>query len=294
MDPETTTTTPGKGAEVLLKAAGRILRPLVRLLVSCNVPFQQVTRLLKQIYVEVASEELADTEQGVSVSRLSLVTGIHRKEIKRLGESADSGYEVPASIAVGARIVARWTGDARFAKSDGRPAPLALGPEDDERGPSFSELVTAVTTDVHPRSVLDELLRLGIVRVDDERHAHLLTAAFVPHKGFDEKVFYLGRNIHDHLDVAGRNVGGEGLPLLERSVHYGALPTEAVDELETLTRREGMKLLETVNRRAQELRGEQAPESAAPARPSERMNFGLYFYRGAAAAPDEGGETRHA
>ena len=99
-------------------------------------------------------------------------------------------------------------------------------------------------------------------------------------EGFDEKVFYFGRNLHDHLDVAGRNLAGEDAPLFERSVHYGSLPASAVDELAELVEDAGMQLLEAINRRSLELRSDTEPGSAPEPGGSERMNFGLYFYRG--------------
>ena len=278
------------GSQVLLRSLYRLLRPLVRLMLARSIPFQQAIGLLKQVYVDVAAEELVRSGDRPSASRLSLSTGIHRKEIKRLHENPASEDDMPASVALGAQLVARWTNETPFVGKDDEPLALTRSPEEGG-APSFHALVTSVTTDIHPRSVLDEWLRLGIVRVDDDKRIHLLTAAFVPHEGFEEKAFYFGRNLHDHIDVAARNVEGETSPKLERSVHYGDLPRAAVDQLETLARREGMKLLERVNRRARQLRADGETRSEQGDGRSERMNFGLYFYRGPGAADDLAGET---
>lgn len=258
-----------------------MLRPLVRLLLSESVSYQQATELLKQVYVESAAHELTHHGHRPSTSRLSLLTGIRRKEVKRIREGPLGDDEVPEAVSLGAQLVARWTGDSPFVDEGGRPLPLVLTA--DAGSPSFHELVRSVTTDIHPRSVLDEWLRLGLVSLDDGERIHLVTAAFVPKQGFEEKTFYLGRNVRDHLAAAARNVVGEGPSTIERSVHYSRLTPEAVSELEEYAEQAGMRLLEDVNRRARKLAGK-AAEGAPVA--AERMNFGLYFFRGP-SAPDD-------
>ena len=64
---------------------------------------------------------------------------------------------------------------------------------------SFETLVASVNTDIRPRAVLDEWLRLGVVQIDDSDQVCLVVDAFVPEKGLDEKAFLFGQNIHDHL-----------------------------------------------------------------------------------------------
>lgn len=65
-------------------------------------------------------------------------------------------------------------------------------------------------------------------------------------------------------------------PYLERSVYYDELSEESVRELNELAEREGMKALQTLNRRA---RGLQATDKGAKD-PVYRINFGLYFFHG--------------
>ncbi len=268
----------GQPSAKLRRALERVLRPLVRLMLSQNLPIQEASSLLKQVYFDVANEELERSQRKRSDSRLSLMTGIHRKELKRLREHSDSAIaEPPRSISLGAQLIARWTGDQRYLDAEGRPRPLIRATVADAEAdePSFDDLVKSVSRDIHPRSVLDEWIRLGLVRVDDARRIHLLTAAFVPRQGFDEKLFYLGRNGHDHLDAAVRNIQGSESPLLERSVHYNSLAPDDVNALARFAEQEGMKLLEKLNEMARERSSEPHDDEKA-----ERMNFGLYFYRG--------------
>lgn len=261
-------------AAALVRALRHLLQPLVRVLLRHRVTFPYLSALLKGVYVAVGETELADESGPASASRLSLLTGIHRKDIRRLREEPSDGYAPPRAVSLGARLVARWTASPEFLDRRGRPRPLARGAEDPERGPCFDDLVASVSTDIRPRAVLDEWLRLGIVELDAQDRVRLASDAFVPSKGFDEKAHYFGRNLHDHLAAAGHNLSGEGAPLLERSVYYDGLTEESVTELAELSEKLGMDALQTVNGRALALQRRDAKRGARL-----RMNFGIYFFR---------------
>jgi hypothetical protein len=259
---------------VLQRAATRALRPLVGLMIEHGLTYTWLSGVLKSVFVDVADKEFRLPDKRQTDSRLTLLTGVHRKEIRRFRESKRViDEDPPTSIYLGAQLVAIWTGDERFLDSDGNPVPLPR--LDRETRPNFEELVTSVNTDIRPRAILDEWLRLGAVEVDENDCVKLKTEAFVPSNGFEEKVYYLGRNVHDHIAAARHNVQGEEPPFLERSVYYDELSAESVLELEKLARRESMKVLRTLNRKAREL--QEADGEAANA--DYRINFGVYFYR---------------
>jgi len=263
-------------------ALSRLLAPLVRLLLSHGVTHPFLANLLKRVYVEVAEREFTIEGRPQTTSRLSLLTGIHRKDVKRLREQPAEGQGVPRSVSLGAQLVSRWIGLDEYRDADGpRPLPR-LAPADG--GPSFESLVESVSKDIRPRAVLDEWLRLGVAHVDEQDRISLNTGAFVPARGFDEKAHYLGRSVADHIAAAGRNLAGAAPPLLERSVYYDELSEASVAELSELSRRLGADALEEVNRRALELQTRDASSAGA----HRRMSFGVYFYedRDANAPPD--------
>lgn len=282
MTPDVPQTAQHEGASLLLAAMRRVLRPVARMMLAQNIGYRQASELLKQVYVDVARADLADEAAASSISRISLFTGINRKEVKRLRENETETIQIPKSVSQGALIIEAWTNSRRYLDADGRPLPLPRS-ADAPNEPNFDELIRSVTSDVHARTVLDEWLRLGLVFVGDLGRIHLVTPAFVAKHGLREKVFYFERNLHDHLAVAAANLEDHKDPLLERSVHYRGLPPAAIDELQALAQREGMKALQAVNRRALELRvfsdAEVSQSDEHGAVSNERMNFGLYFYR---------------
>jgi hypothetical protein len=141
-------------------------------------------------------------------------------------------------------------------------------------GISFEALVTSQSKDIRPRAVLDEWQRLGIVRVDEADRVCLNVEGFIPEKGFDEKAYYVGHNVHDHLAAGAHNLLGGTPPFLERSVYSDQISDASARELAELSRKLGMQLLQTIFRRAQELEARDARNRTA----TTRMNFGIYFF----------------
>lgn len=260
-------------ARPLLAAVQRLLRPLVRLLVHFSVPYTVVSELLRWVYVDVAVREFPIADKPQTDSRISLLTGVHRREVKRLRRKGDLRFEAPRSATLGAQIIALWTTRKEYLGQDGAPRDLpyvAVTP----REPSFEDLVRSVSRDIRPRVVLDEWLRLGVAELREGEVVHLVTDAFVPAKGADELAYFFGRNVHDHVAAGAHNLMGEEPAFLERSVFYNNLSADSVAELAELARERGMQLLREVNSRAAEMQKHDSPRPQT----KHRINFGLYFF----------------
>lgn len=270
---EPTTPTPPKA---LVSALLRLLRPLVRLLIAKGIGLPSAVEMLKETYVSVAEQDFANGSKKQTDSRISILTGVHRKDVKRLRAQDSAEFQVPKSIGLGPLVVAKWVSATATTDSQGRPLPLPRQPNKPGAA-SFDSLVESISTDIRPRALLDEWLRLGVARLDDQGRVVLNQSAFVPEQGFDEKAYYLGRNIHDHLAVATNNLLGTGNRALERSVHYTGLTPESAQIVQQTAERLGMESLLAINRLALEL----TEKDSAKPEATRRLNFGLYFYDGA-------------
>lgn len=257
----------------LLKALRHVMRPLVRLMLRKGVTYLVFADLLKEVFVEVADREFRLDDKAPTDSRISLLTGVHRKDVRRLRNTSDpDSSTLPENITFGAQLVNAWT-NAPFCNNAGQPLPLPrLASVGGDR--SFDALVAKVSTDIRARVVLDEWLRLGVVRLDEQECVHLEAQAFVPQKGFDEKTAYLGHNLHDHACAAVHNLTSEGPAFFERSVHYDALAPMSVEALREAVASEGMQALLSFNRLAAELEFRDLPSLE----PRQRITVGLYFY----------------
>jgi hypothetical protein len=259
----------------LLKAARRLMRPLVRLMMQSGLTFPVLADALRRLFVEIAADDLLLDSRARTDSRISLLTGVHRKEIRRLREMPVDSDAAPDIVTLASQIVARWAGAARFVDTEGRPRPLPRVSREGA-GPSFDELVALVTSDIRPRAVLDDLLGHGVVIMDAEDRVQLNTIAFIPRPGGEEQLFYFARNLHDHVSAAVANIGAPGAPpFLDRSVHYDRLTPAQVDVLREYAREAAMRVLLDVNRRAQELT-EATPETDSTE--TGRINFGIYVF----------------
>lgn len=264
---------PAGPPEALIAALRRVLRPLVRLMISKGVTLPTLTTLLKETFVAVAEEDFPVRGKRQTDSRINLLTGVHRKDVKRLREETQTERSIPPAVGLGVQIVSRWVSDPSMTDSEGQPIPLprqGKTPTD----PSFDGLVESISKDVRPRAVLDEWIRLGVAILDEDDRVTLNRQAFVPEKGFDEKAFYFGRNIHDHLAATAHNLLQDGNPRLERSVHYGGLRESSVKALAEDAEKVGMEALLTLNRLARErVEADKGTDEA-----THRFNFGLYFF----------------
>lgn len=269
---------PGDPPQALVHALQRVLRPLIRLMLSRGITYPYLSELLKGLFVEVAERDFRLDTHPPTDSRVSLVSGVHRKDVSRLRQLLKATEPVsPQVVTLGAHLVARWTGDPLYLSEDGQPMPLArLARHGGEQ--SFEALVASVNSDIRSRVVLDEWLHLGVVHLDPDGRVKLNTDAFVPARGAEEKAHFLGLNLADHASASVHNLLNAAPPLMERSVHYTGLSPAAVERLALLSERQGMKALLAVNGAAleAEARDTAAEPGQHPAR--QRMTFGVYFY----------------
>ncbi len=264
----------------------RILRPLVRVMLARGLHYPAIAEMLKSLFIEVADKEFKLDNKRQTDSRVSLLTGVHRKDVKRLRRvTPDESAQAAPQVSLGAQIIAAWNANPALVDEEGVPLPLARFAQDGgER--SFEALVKTVSTDIHPRAVLDEWLRRGVAKINEHNQVYLITEAFIPDAGDEEKIFYFGHDLHDHAAASAHNILG-GTPMLERCVHYDGLDAEAIAKIRELATRHGMRALRAINIRAAEALNQ--GRERAPVNPA-RMTFGVYFYeeprQGGATAPD--------
>ncbi len=258
----------------LLPALLHVMRPLVRLMLRKGVTYTCFADLLKEVFVDVAEREFRLDDKPPSDSRISLLTGVHRKDVKRLrAREADADAGLPQAVSFGAHLVSVWLNNTPFCTKPGQPLPLArLASNGGEC--SFDGLVATVSKDIRARVVLDEWLRLGVVRIDDQDCVHLETMAFIPQRGFDEKAAYFRHNLHDHACAAVHNLTEGGEPLFERSVHYDSLSPAAIEQLRHAVSVEGMQVLLGLNQLAAQLEERDVPTPDS----RQRITIGVYFY----------------
>jgi hypothetical protein len=259
------------------QAVALVLKPLARLMIDHGLQLPAMVELLKQALVDEAADGFGLAEKGSSDTRIALLTGVHRKDVKRLREA---GPVAPADDApmdsVAASVVARWISEPRFLNADQSARALARTQRRSMPGePDFTTLVAEVSSDVGARAVLDELERLGVVDVREDGYAVLKANAFVPRVGLRESFAFLSANVGEHLAAATHNLAPHrsGQPKLEQSAFSADLSAQQKDQLQQLARTLWASALQQFLQTATV--AEQ--RSQADAGPKYKVRFGVYF-----------------
>ncbi|MFN4121507.1 DUF6502 family protein [Acidovorax sp.] len=261
---------------IVLACALHVLRPLARLLLRNGVAYPAFAAAMKKVFLDAAHAELQDSGKKPTDSAVSLMSGVHRRDVRNLGrlaEPADTQVEGETPLNMASQVVARWLSQADCLDDEGQPRPLPRTSE----GPHFDALVASISSDVRPRAVLDELLRLGMAEEDpDSGQVRLLATGFVPRQGFAEMAQLLQDNVHDHLAAAALNLEG-GHNYLEQSVFVDQLSDESTRRLHVVAARAWRQAFKTVMTEAQ-ARYDHDQQHTAPEDRIHRARFGSYFY----------------
>lgn len=262
-------------AELALREAAALMAPIARWLMRNGVPYPAFAALLKSVFVDVARDELERAGSRPTHSALSVLSGVHRKDVRSL-ELDGHPSEAVRSFPLAARVFTRWLTDARYHGPDGKPRPLARsGPG--EHG--FESLVRQSSNDVHPRTVLDELQRSGLVRIEGDE-VIMLETSFVPSRKLDELTALFSANASDHLSAAVHNLTVKSPKFLEQSIFANGMTQASIDHLHQCARDAWSVAFTTMVNEARK-----RVDIDADTDSDIRMRFGVYFYSEPAAAP---------
>jgi hypothetical protein len=253
-------------AEVVLRQSLSLMTPVVRWLLRSGVQYGAFATALKQVFVEVANDELQRSDKKTTDSALSVLSGVHRKDVRAI--SGASGEPALKSISLASQVFTLWLTAARYRDASGKPRAL---PRLGEKR-SFEALAREVSTDVHPRTVLDELERLGLVRVQGET-VELNADSFVPATDHGELAALLAANTADHLAAAVHNLTTTQPRFLEQSVFADGLSERSVQELHDIAR---ALWADAFQRMVDEATARCKADDERPDR--HRMRFGVYYY----------------
>lgn len=234
-----------KDHDDLSAAVTRLLEPLAALLLEHGVPHAAFSEWAKFAFVRAAEARGGVAGRKVSASRVSVVTGLTRKDVARVRATpAPRGAEESARNHRAARVVNGWTNDAAYLDADGAPRTLPF----DGDAPSFSSLVREYGGDVPPRAVLDELARVGTVEVSDTDLATLKERAYVPRRSEAQILDLLATDVGGLIDTIGHNLDAPEDPKFQRRVYYDNVPEESLAAIQDMARKHGQALLEKLNK----------------------------------------------
>jgi hypothetical protein len=186
-------------------------------------------------------------------------------------------------------VFAHWRADPAYRTRAGAPRVLPrIG-----AAPSFESLAHEVTRDVHPRALLEELLRLNLATHDLARDTVALAkAAFVP-RGDDQRMAqWMGANVGDHLSAAVANLLGREPAHFEQAIAAGGLTADSVAQVRPLLQSHWQRLTDELVPLLERLIEQDATRAGLDKANSHRVRFGLYGFDDTAAAAPPQDSTR--
>lgn len=246
------------------------LRPMAAMLLKFGVDCRQFVDASKQAFVEAATQDFGDDGKPSNISRVALMTGLSRKEVRsvRDAQRAETGaYQVFTHLP--AEVLRQWYTTESYLDPDGAPRPLAW---DGEPG-SFSELVKRCGSNLSPVAMRAELLRVGAVKIDEESDRLIaLRRYFIADSAWDRLAEGLQFGIRPIALTVARNVlAGEGVAArFQRVVDSYAVPADRRAELE----REVTARLKQYSEELDDL----LAESARASDQDSAVGIGLFYF----------------
>ena len=259
-----------------LSACRCFLRPMVRMMLKHGVMHREFVDLSKEIYVEVASKEYGLRGRPTNVSRVSLLTGMDRKEVTRIKNSLKQEPKDPPAQKRDriARVLAGWHQDVEYIDTKGKPKVLPL----DGPAPSYESLTKRYCGDVPAITILKELERVKAVELTGKkkdrarvlrRNYRLVTAAPEAIVRGGDVLANIGatvtHNLYDTDKFESR---------FERHAANSNIPVSAVPEYRSFIKTEGQQFLEKVDAW---LSDHESPLDSVGENQTIRLGLGMYW-----------------
>jgi hypothetical protein len=258
----------------LSEAAQSVLRPLVRVLLRNGIPYGAFAEMARRAYVETAEKEFALPGKKQTVSRISTITGLTRKEVTRIQASETPGggtdaerYNRPA------RVIGGWVRNKAYHDRKGHPADLPM----DGETKSFTALVREFSGDIPVRAIADELARVGAIEILPNGNVRLVTRAYIPRGDQADKIGILGADVADLIRTIDHNLTcAPDEAYFQRRVSYDNIPREALPALTRTLSRKAQSCLESMDRTLAAVDRDRSPSVKGTGR--VRTGVGIYYF----------------
>ncbi len=269
--------------QALHNAVLLLLRPLVKVLLRHGLAYDEFAELARRTYVDVAERDFALKGRKQTASRISVITGLNRKEVARLqalngqGAQGDAGrdgnVELARTMNRAAKVVVGWL---REHTPPGGGEPAALDAE------QFAALVRKHSGDMPARAVLDELKHAGALSTTDDGRLRLAREGYVPQQTDVRKIALLGQHAADLLGTIEHNLAHPPeQAYLQQRVFADHIPADHIELVRSRLRETGLQALaDTRNTLIEHDGGDAAPRPGA-----RRVSLGIYYFEEPAVAP---------
>lgn len=199
-----------------------VLKPLARILLRFGIGFREFSEIAKTAFVDVASTDFGIRGRPTNISRVAVMTGLTRKEVKRIRDKISSGDErLTVRTTPLCEVLHKWHAESEFLDNAGRPATLPFSGTDS----SFTHLVRKFGGDIPPGAMRTELKRVGAIEEDEQGNLRVIRRSVTPSGQHDNLIAALAHSAYPMLSTIAHNIHTENSS--ERWAHFTAF-TQAV------------------------------------------------------------------
>lgn len=219
----------------------QLLKPVLRLCLRHAIKLQEILEEVKLSLLELAQQEMVKLGEQINVSRLSLMTGVHRKDVIRI---LDQPQNIKQEENLLSRIIGMWKNSAEFRSISGRPKTLSTKGKNSE----FAHLVRSVSRELNPYSVLFELERSAMVE-RSPGGIKLKAQVYVPKGDYQQSLQLLARDSEDLAEAVLENISeNETVKNLHIKTEYDNISPMHLSEIKHWLLKEGDAFHERASR----------------------------------------------
>jgi hypothetical protein len=261
---------------VVQNACRMLLRPIASVVMKCGMTWKEFSNLSKSVFVEIATAEYGIRGRPTNISRVSVLTGISRKEIKRQRDLLLTSEPILSSKTTDAtRILSGWHQDPDFLDDSGRPIAL------NEQGPipSFATLFAKYGGDAPQQSLFKELRNAKSIEVNADGKLVAKSRYHMPVAMAEGNIRFFGTNLYDHAQTLNNNVSGseDATPRFEGFAVDDQIDAQAAAEFKEFMDQRSQLFLEEVDAWLDQHRVSDSDKKTVPI----RLGAGIYAIEGA-------------
>jgi hypothetical protein len=240
----------------LLLGCERLLAPIIRFLIKGGVSWKEFSELSKGVFVQVATADFGIRGRPTNASRVAILTGLDRREVRRQREAlAAQEITVAGYVTKGSQVLGGWHHDSAYLGPDRQPRALPV----DGASPCFADLVRQYAPGLPAVAMLKELKAAGAVEEQPGGTFLPLKRSYIPTQMPEEKVRLWSTTIRDLASAVGYNFTRppKAPALFERRAVNLNVDASVLPEFKVFLEAEGQAFLERVDDwlAAHELRG---------------------------------------
>lgn len=251
-----------------------LFRPIARIMLRAGINWQELVDVCKAVYVEVATEDFGIRGRPTNISRVAILTGLTRKEVRRLRTLLqDSSPQIFSRMNYATRVLSGWYQDEEFLGVDGRP--VSLSPTGEKQ--SFESLCNKYSGDVAATTMLKELKHVAAVAEDADGTLTVKARTYMPTMTDPERMLSSGSVMEDMGYTVAYNLhrSDKDHGRFERRATNTRMPANAMPKFREFIDKEGQEFLERVDAWLSEHELDDSDDSK-----SIRLGMGAYWIEG--------------